>query len=92
MLIPPCGAQKLPSMLEPPLNAIRGILYSLQILAITETSAVDFGYATATGKVSILFGAHSENPCNFRSSSSVDMVSGEMVLRILSIACKVIPR
>ena len=72
-LMPPCGAEKLPSidfyqsvfrlfivdlrwfaLTEPPEYGIIGMRYLWQTFAIIETSSVDFGYATATGNLSIL--------------------------------------
>ena len=80
-LIPPCGAEKFASRLEPPEYGIIGTRYLWHILAICETSSVDFGYATATGNWSTLIEDHSENPCTRRSSSSVLMVSSPSVSR-----------
>jgi hypothetical protein len=76
MLIPPYGAAKFASRLEPPENgtafirqrrlsyelehSLIGILYLWQTFAIFDTSSVDLGYATAVGSLSMLIVEYSE--------------------------------
>ena len=62
MLKPEYGALKCPSTLDPPPNGIIGTLYLLQILAIMETSSVQEGFITATGRVFTFDVEYSENP------------------------------
>lgn len=63
-----------------------GTRYLLHIAAMVDTSAVDLGYATATGRP-MLIEDHSEYPCCWRSSGSMEIVSSSPVaFRISAIA------
>jgi hypothetical protein len=68
-------------------NILIGILYLWHVLASSETSSVDFGYATATGSCWMFMEDHSEYPCRCKSSSSVEIASSPSTSLNSRIAC-----